>query len=90
MDLLLARLKCHGSSFVAFNMIGAILWVGWWVGTAYYFGKKFDSIFMQYYFLIGLVLSLITHRFSLSFLPRKISRLSEVPTIHLKVFLKRR
>ena len=41
--------------FVMFNMIGAILWVGWWMGLSYYFGKKFDSIFIKYYFLIGII-----------------------------------
>jgi len=41
--------------FVICNMIGAILWVGWWTGLSYYFGKKFDSIFVKYYFLFGII-----------------------------------
>jgi membrane protein DedA with SNARE-associated domain len=45
--------------FEVFNMIGAILWVGWWVGLAYYFGRRFESIFIEYYFLIGVLALLV-------------------------------
>jgi membrane protein DedA with SNARE-associated domain len=54
--------------FAIFNMIGALLWVGWWTGLSYYFGKKFDSSFIKYYFLIGMVcliiLMIMAFRFS--------------------------
>jgi membrane protein DedA with SNARE-associated domain len=54
--------------FALFNMLGAVLWVGWWTGLSYYFGKKFDIVFIKYYFLIGIfgliVLILIASRFS--------------------------
>ena len=57
-----------GVQFAVFNMIGAILWVGWWTGLSYYFGRKFDSIFIEYYFLIGIIalvmLIIIACRFS--------------------------
>lgn len=51
--------KMAWTKFSVFNMIGAILWVGWWVGTAYYLGKRFDSIFTEYYFLIGIIASIV-------------------------------
>ena len=51
--------KMPWAQYALFNMVGAILWVGWWVGTAYYFGKKFDAMFMQYYFVIGIALSIV-------------------------------
>jgi membrane protein DedA with SNARE-associated domain len=41
--------------FGIFNLIGAILWVLWWTGLAYYFGKKFTGIFVGYYFFIGIL-----------------------------------
>ena len=59
--------------FVVFNMLGAILWVGWWVGTSYYFGKKFDSIFMKYYFLIGIIASTVLIIMAYRFLKNDLS-----------------
>ena len=43
--------------FTLFNMIGAILWAGWWIGITYYIVKKFDGLFIKYFFLIGLAVS---------------------------------
>jgi len=43
------------AKFTVFNMVGAILWVVWWTGIAYYCGKKFDNLFIKYYFFIGVL-----------------------------------
>jgi len=41
--------------FASFNLIGAVLWVEWWTWLAYYFGKKYASIFIEYYFSVGIL-----------------------------------
>ena len=41
--------------FAVFNLIGAMLWVGWWTGLSYYFGKRFNNIFLESYFVIGII-----------------------------------
>ncbi|MBF0571982.1 MAG: DedA family protein [Candidatus Omnitrophica bacterium] len=40
--------------FAVYNMLGAVLWAGWWIGIAYYLGKKFGGVFIEHSFLIGL------------------------------------
>jgi membrane protein DedA with SNARE-associated domain len=56
--------------FAVFNMIGAILWVVWWTGLAYYLGKRFAGIFVECYFFIGIftlvALLIMICRFSFS------------------------
>jgi len=52
--------KMSWPRFALFNMVGAILWVGSWAGCAYYFKRKFDTVFTGFenfgkYALIGLV-----------------------------------
>jgi membrane protein DedA with SNARE-associated domain len=60
--------KMPFAKFALFNFIGAFLWVSWWAGISYYFGRKFDSVFVKYYLLIGifglLALIFIAFRFS--------------------------
>jgi membrane protein DedA with SNARE-associated domain len=45
--------------FAVFNMIGALLWVVWWTGLSYYFGKRFDSAFIKYYLVVGIFTLLV-------------------------------
>jgi membrane protein DedA with SNARE-associated domain len=50
---IMGTVKMPWPQFAVFNMLGAILWAGWWIGIAYYMGKKFESIFMEYSVFIG-------------------------------------
>jgi membrane protein DedA with SNARE-associated domain len=64
---IMGTVKMPWSQFALFNMLGAILWAGWWIGIAYYFGKKFGSSFIEYSFFIGLaaftLFIIMTYRF---------------------------
>lgn len=51
---IMGAVKLPWPQFAVFNMIGAILWAGWWIGLSYYLGKKFERIFVEYSIFIGL------------------------------------
>ncbi len=61
----------HWKRFLAFNAIGAALWVGVWGGAGYFFGNKLDTILpifkrFEIYFIIAIavvVLILIARHF---------------------------
>jgi len=51
-------LKMHWVRFVAFNILGAGLWVSFWGGTTYYLGGHLAAVFgrfkrIEFYLLIG-------------------------------------
>jgi membrane protein DedA with SNARE-associated domain len=56
---IMGTVKMPWPQFALFNLIGAILWAGWWIGIAYYLGRKFGDVFIEHSFFIGLGVSLI-------------------------------
>lgn len=41
--------------FAIYNLSGAILWVLWWTGLAYYCGRRYENFFIKCYVVIGVV-----------------------------------